>query len=79
MVPVRNTRSATAPTRKALYRSVLLVLKRAKIVHSRRSGRESLFELNPQPLNELQQYLVQVSQRWDEALHRLKLLVEGNN
>ena len=57
----------------------MLVLKRAKIVHSRRSDRESLFELNPQPLNELQQYLVQVSQRWDEALHRLKLLVEGNN
>jgi len=39
----------------------LLVLKHAKIVHSHRSGREGLFELNPQSLTDHQQYLVQAS------------------
>ena len=68
----------SALTRQAVTKH-LLVLKRAKIVQSRRSGRQSLFELNPQPLNELQQYLVQVSQHWDEALNRLRLFVESKS
>ena len=65
-------------TRQAVTKH-LHVLERAKIVHSRRSGRESLFELNPQPLIDLQQYLEVVSERWDQALSRLKLFVEAGN
>lgn len=65
-------------TRQAVTKH-LHVLERAKIVHSRRSGRESLFELNPQPLIDLKQYLEIVSERWDQALSRLKLFVEGGS
>jgi len=65
-------------TRQAVTKH-LHVLERAKIVHSRRSGRESLFELNPQPLIDLKQYLEVVSERWDQALSRLKLFVEAGN
>jgi hypothetical protein len=41
-----------------------------------RSGRESLFELEPQPIVEVRDYLDQVSKQWDDALARLKSHVE---
>ena len=63
-------------TRQAITKH-LRVLERARIVRSVRSGRESLFEFNPQPMQDLQQYLAFVSARWDEALSRLKSFVES--
>jgi hypothetical protein len=53
------------------------VLQSAGIVHSVRSGRESRFEFDPQPLIELQEYLGRVSAQWDQVLSRLKTLVES--
>lgn len=54
----------------------LQVLKRAKIVHSVRAGRESLFEFDPQPIDKIRIYLDFVSEQWDETLSRLKSFVE---
>ena len=54
----------------------LRVLQKAGMVHSARAGRQSLFELNPRPIGEMQDYLDQVSKQWDEALERLKAFVE---
>ena len=54
----------------------LRVLANAGVVRSIRVGRESLFELEPQPIAELRNYLDQVSQQWDDALARLKSHVE---
>jgi len=54
----------------------LRVLESAGIVHSNRSGRESRFQLDPQPLETLREYLEQVSEQWDRALSRLKTFVE---
>jgi DNA-binding transcriptional ArsR family regulator len=54
----------------------LRVLQRVKIARCVRAGRESLFEFDPQPVMELKQYLDLVFQQWDEALGRLKLMVE---
>jgi DNA-binding transcriptional ArsR family regulator len=54
----------------------LRVLADAGVVRNVRSGRESLFELEPQPLEELRDYLDQVSRQWDDALARLKSHVE---
>jgi len=62
-------------TRQAITKH-LRVLERARIVRSVRAGRESLFEFNPQPMEELKQYLAFVSEQWDQALARLKLFVE---
>src|SRR5271170_5081620 len=62
-------------TRQAITKH-LRVLESAGIVHSVRAGRESLFELNPEPLEEMRQYLDFVSKQWDQALSRLKSLVE---
>jgi hypothetical protein len=52
------------------------VLERVKVVRCVRSGRESLFEFDPEPIEEVKQYLDLVSEQWDEALARLKSFVE---
>jgi DNA-binding transcriptional ArsR family regulator len=64
-------------TRQAITKH-LRVLERVKIVRSVRLGRESLFELNPAPMEEIKKYLDQVSEQWDQALARLRSFVEGN-
>jgi DNA-binding transcriptional ArsR family regulator len=63
-------------TRQAITKH-LRVLQNAGIVRSARAGRESLHEFDPQPMNELKQYLTRVSEHWDEALGRLRTLVEA--
>ena len=63
-------------TRQAITKH-LRVLESAGIAHSARSGRESLFELDPEPIEEIKDYLDLVSEQWDQALSRLKSFVEG--
>ena len=65
-------------TRQAITKH-LRVLERAGVVHSVRSGRESRFELDPRPLGDMQEYLGAVSRQWDEALTRLKTIVEDRS
>ncbi len=62
-------------TRQAITKH-LRVLARAGIVRSRRAGRESLFELDPRPIEEIKRCLDLVSAQWDQALARLKSFVE---
>ena len=54
----------------------LRILENAAIVHSIRRGRESLFEFDPQPMEEIKEYLDLVSEQWNQALSRLKSVVE---
>ena len=54
----------------------LRVLANAGVVRSVRVGRESRFELEPQPIEELRDYLDRVHKQWDDALVRLKAHVE---
>jgi DNA-binding transcriptional ArsR family regulator len=63
-------------TRQAVTKH-LRVLERAGIVHSTRRGRESRFEFDPEPIVGIREYLDFVSQQWDQALFRLKALVEN--
>jgi DNA-binding transcriptional ArsR family regulator len=62
-------------TRQAITKH-LRVLESVGIVNSIRTGRENLFEFNPQPIEDLRDYLDVVSRQWDEALARLKSFVE---
>jgi DNA-binding transcriptional ArsR family regulator len=62
-------------TRQAITKH-LRVLERAGFVRSVHSGRESRFEFNPRPVDEMKQYLDFVSEQWDHALSRLKSFVE---
>jgi DNA-binding transcriptional ArsR family regulator len=66
----------SALTRQAITKH-LRVLERAGIVHGSRSGRESRFKFDPQPIEQIRAYLEGVSEHWDQALSRLKSLVEG--
>ena len=62
-------------TRQAITKH-LRVLERVGIVRCIHRGRESLFAFDPKPLEETKEYLDFVSQQWDQALSRLKSLVE---
>jgi DNA-binding transcriptional ArsR family regulator len=62
-------------TRQAVTKH-LRVLKRTGIVRSTHSGRENLFELDTAPFKNMTEYLEFVSTQWDQALLRLKSLVE---
>jgi DNA-binding transcriptional ArsR family regulator len=65
----------TKLTRQAITKH-LRVLENAGLVSSIRAGRESQFALRPEPIAELRAYLDGVSQQWDDALSRLRSLVE---
>jgi DNA-binding transcriptional ArsR family regulator len=63
-------------TRQAITKH-LRVLESARIVHCVRAGRETRFEFDPKPIEDLKEYLDRVSAQWGEALSRLKSFVEG--
>jgi DNA-binding transcriptional ArsR family regulator len=62
-------------TRQAITKH-LRVLESVGIVHSVRSGRETRFAFDPQPIEGMKEYLDFVSEQWDQALARLKSFVE---
>jgi DNA-binding transcriptional ArsR family regulator len=75
--PLSITRltAGSAVTRQAITKH-LTVLATAGIVSDLRRGRERIWELEPGQMEAARSYLDHVSKRWDEALHRLKRLVE---
>ncbi|USG64811.1 metalloregulator ArsR/SmtB family transcription factor [Brevibacillus ruminantium] len=54
----------------------LQVLTDAKLVSGRKAGREKLYRLHPEPLQELQQWLAFYEQFWTNKLSMLKHIVE---
>jgi DNA-binding transcriptional ArsR family regulator len=54
----------------------LRVLERAGMVRYDRAGRESRFAFDPEPIQEVREYLEGVSNQWDETLLRLKRFAE---
>ena len=64
-------------TRQAITKHLRVLESARKSVRCVRAGRESLFQLNPQPMEELKEYLDFVSEQWDQALARLKSFVES--
>jgi DNA-binding transcriptional ArsR family regulator len=65
----------TTLTRQAITKH-LRVLEKAGLVRSAHSGRENRFQLDPEPLEAMKQYLDSVSRQWDQTLARLKAFVE---
>lgn len=63
-------------TRQAITKH-LRVLERAGLVRSRPAGRERLFEVKRDSLEDAFQFLERMSREWDQALSRLKSFVEG--
>jgi DNA-binding transcriptional ArsR family regulator len=48
----------------------------AGLVRSAREGREQIWKIQPGRLAEAGRYLDEISERWDEAIERLQVLVE---
>lgn len=67
--------AGTNLTRQAVTKH-LRILEVAGVVRSVRVGRESQFEFEPKPIDDVREYLDHVSKQWDGALARLKSLVE---
>ncbi|MGP1393880.1 MAG: ArsR/SmtB family transcription factor [Inquilinaceae bacterium] len=54
----------------------LKTLAKAQLVSSEKAGRETLYRLESQRMNEANAFLDQVAMKWDSALDRLKSHVE---
>jgi DNA-binding transcriptional ArsR family regulator len=65
----------TELTRQAITKH-LHVLEQAGLVHSARVGRESHYAFRPERLDTMRAYLDGVSRQWDDALGRLRSIVE---
>ena len=63
-------------TRQAISKH-LDILAGAGLVHGVRRGRERIWELDTDRLDEARGYLEKISKRWDSALSRLRKYVEG--
>ena len=63
-------------TRQAVTKH-LQVLANVGLACSSRLGRESVWELEPKPLEAARQSLESISAQWDAALDRLRKFVEG--
>ena len=68
--------SGTAITRQAVTKH-LNVLAAAGLVNDVKVGRERLWEFEPEQLNEVRHSLEAVARQWDQALARLKAVVES--
>ena len=65
----------TRVTRQAVTKH-LHALASAGLVRSTRDGRNRIWEIRPERLADANRYLAQISTRWDEAIARLRALVE---
>ena len=62
-------------TRQAITKH-LMVMKGSGLVRSKRRGRESVWQLDRRRIEDARLYLDMISRQWDEALLRLRELVE---
>jgi DNA-binding transcriptional ArsR family regulator len=67
--------AGSSVTRQAVTKH-LRVMERAGLVHSKRSGRESIWQMDLKRIDEVRRYLDLISKQWDDALERLRAVVE---
>jgi DNA-binding transcriptional ArsR family regulator len=68
--------AADLPVTRQAVAKHLAALRDAGIVESRRDGRETLYRVNPAPLDAAAAWIVRVGGEWDARLERLRALVE---
>src|SRR5262245_36146094 len=73
--PITQLTQGSKMTRQAVTKH-LRVLEDTGIVQGMRAGRECLYKLEAERLQDIKEYLNLVSAQWDEALGRLKSFVE---
>jgi DNA-binding transcriptional ArsR family regulator len=76
--PLSITRLSTkSPVSRQAITKHLEILSDAGLVRSNRQGRERIWELTPERLDDAHRYLDHISRQWDDALDRLKKFVEN--
>jgi DNA-binding transcriptional ArsR family regulator len=65
----------TKITRQAITKH-LKVLENVGLVSKVKEGRESLYELDPKPLESMREYLEIIASEWDRSLQSLKKFIE---
>jgi DNA-binding transcriptional ArsR family regulator len=68
--------AAELPISRQAVAKHLAALGSAGLVEGHRSGRETLYELRPQRLDEAAKWIASVGAEWDDRLDRLRRLVE---
>lgn len=76
-LPIASITESFPITRTAVNKH-LFVLSEAGLVSSRRIGRETRFSLQPEPLQELKEWLSFFELYWDNKLFALKNFVESD-
>jgi DNA-binding transcriptional ArsR family regulator len=57
----------------------LAMLEAVGLVHSRRRGRERIWSVRTESLGQASDYLIQLSNRWDRVIDRLRAFVEDGD
>lgn len=70
--------SGTDVTRQAITKH-LRVMEDAGLVRGHRHGRESVWQLERKRLEDAKRYLDMIAKQWDDALGRLRALVEKDD
>jgi len=73
---ITRLRAGSEMSRQGLTKH-LEVLSRAGLVTDRRRGRERIWQVEPGRLDDARSCIDRISKQWDDALARLKELVEG--
>jgi DNA-binding transcriptional ArsR family regulator len=68
--------AAELPISRQAVSKHLAALGSAGLVRRHRSGRETLYELQPQPLEQASDWIAEVGAEWDDRLARLQRLLE---
>ncbi|MEW8988216.1 MAG: metalloregulator ArsR/SmtB family transcription factor [Bacillus sp. (in: firmicutes)] len=76
-LPISEITSHFTISRTAIAKH-LQILTEANLVTGRKSGREKIFHLHPEPLTEVKQWLAYYEQFWSNKLSMLKHIVENN-
>lgn len=69
--------AADLPVTRQAVAKHLTALRDAGLVESRRQGRETLYRVNAEPLEDAAAWMVRVGGEWDTRLERLRGLVES--
>jgi DNA-binding transcriptional ArsR family regulator len=67
------------PVSRTAVNKHLKVLCQAGLAASEKAGRETVYSLEPQPLEELKNWLLYFEEYWDNKLSALKNFTENNN
>jgi DNA-binding transcriptional ArsR family regulator len=70
--------TAVVPVSRQAATKHLLLLEAVGLVSSQRHGRERIWRVRPEPLTDASEFLNALSQRWDNAIDRLRTYVEDN-